>query len=135
DGGQEEEDEGAGGEDHPARTIGRRTAPLQPRTAGPPRPRLSPGMDDKHIAVIGQGYVGLPLALALAEAGREVIGVDASAARVRELRDGHSPIDDVGDARLAEGLKAGRYTVAGTDEADLASVSVLFVCVPTPLTD
>jgi UDP-N-acetyl-D-glucosamine dehydrogenase len=92
-------------------------------------------MDDTRIAVIGQGYVGLPLALALAEAGREVIGVDASAARVRELRDGHSPIDDVDDARLADGLNGGRYAVAGTDEADLTSVSVLFVCVPTPLTD
>ena len=92
-------------------------------------------MDDSRIAVIGQGYVGLPLALALAEAGREVVGVDASSARVRELRDGRSPIDDVSDARLGEALAAGRYTVAGTDEVELAGVDVLFVCVPTPLSD
>jgi UDP-N-acetyl-D-glucosamine dehydrogenase len=92
-------------------------------------------MDDTRIAVIGQGYVGLPLALALAEAGRDVVGVDASPARVRELRAGHSPIDDVDDARLAAALSGGHYTVEGTSEADLVAADVLFVCVPTPLTD
>jgi len=92
-------------------------------------------MDDKRIAVIGQGYVGLPLALGLAEAGRDVIGVDASPARVRELSEGHSPIDDVEDARLSAALASGRYRLAGADEADLAAVDVIFVCVPTPLND
>jgi UDP-N-acetyl-D-glucosamine dehydrogenase len=92
-------------------------------------------MDDSRIAVIGQGYVGLPLALALAEAGREVVGVDASAARVEELRAGHSPIDDVEDARLTAALAAGRYRVESNAEADLTAADVLFVCVPTPLTD
>src|SRR5438093_13160497 len=92
-------------------------------------------MDDSRIAVIGQGYVGLPLALALAEAGRDVAGVDASPARVRELRGGTSPIDDVDDARLSAGLAGGRYSVASTADADLAAADVIFVCVPTPLTD
>ena len=92
-------------------------------------------MDDTRIAVIGQGYVGLPLALALAEAGRDVVGVDASEARVEEVRAGRSPIDDVDDARLAAGLAGGRYSVTSTAEADLAAADVLFVCVPTPLSD
>jgi UDP-N-acetyl-D-glucosamine dehydrogenase len=92
-------------------------------------------MDDTRIAVIGQGYVGLPLALALVEAGRQVVGVDASPRRVQELGEGHSPIDDVSDARLADALAGGRFSVSGTDAADLAGVDVMFVCVPTPLTD
>ena len=92
-------------------------------------------MEDQRIAVMGQGYVGLPLALGLAEAGREVIGVDLSPARVQELAEGRSPIDDVEDARLAAALAAGHYKVVLTSEADLAAVDVIFVCVPTPLSE
>ncbi len=92
-------------------------------------------MDDTRIAVIGQGYVGLPLALALSEAGRAVVGIDASATRVIELRAGHSPIDDVEDARLTAALESGRYQLASTTESDLAAADAIFVCVPTPLTD
>ncbi len=92
-------------------------------------------MDDRRIAVIGLGYVGLPLALAFAEAGREVLGVDASAERVAELRAGRSPIDDIEDARLASAFASGHLEVVGSDDAGLAAVDVIFVCVPTPLTD
>ena len=92
-------------------------------------------MDDTRIAVIGQGYVGLPLAIALAEAGREVVGVDASPARVSELREGRSPIDDISDDRLVAALGSGRFSVVHADDADLATPDVLFVCVPTPLTE
>lgn len=92
-------------------------------------------MDDKRIAVIGLGYVGLPLALSLAEAGSDVMGVDISSKRVRELRDGHSPIDDVQDTRLLAALESGRLSLVETRKADLALADVVFVCVPTPLTD
>jgi UDP-N-acetyl-D-glucosamine dehydrogenase len=92
-------------------------------------------MDDQRIAIIGLGYVGLPLALAFAEAARDVVGVDASQARVRELRDGHSPIDDIEDARLSAALAGGHFEVLDSEAADLASVDVLFVCVPTPITE
>ncbi len=88
---------------------------------------------DSHVAIIGLGYVGLPLALAFSEAGLDVIGVDASARRVDELRAGRSPIDDIDDARLQRGLAAGFQIVAPADAA-LATVEAVFVCVPTPIT-
>jgi UDP-N-acetyl-D-glucosamine dehydrogenase len=91
-------------------------------------------MDDQRIAVIGLGYVGLPLAIAFAEAGRDVVGLDTSAARVADLGAGRSPIDDVDDARLAAALERGNLTVVASDAADLRAVDVVFVCVPTPLT-
>jgi UDP-N-acetyl-D-glucosamine dehydrogenase len=91
-------------------------------------------MDDQRIAVIGLGYVGLPLAIAFAEAGRDVTGVDASSARVSQLVRGSSPIDDVDDARLAAALAGGRFRVVHADDAVLAEVDVVFVCVPTPIT-
>ena len=92
-------------------------------------------MDDRRIAVIGLGYVGLPLAIAFAEAGRDVVGVDANRDRVAQLARGSSPIDDIEDARLAAALAGGRFSVVETEAARLADVDVVFVCVPTPLTD
>src|SRR5512146_2504872 len=92
-------------------------------------------MDDRRIAVIGLGYVGLPLALAFAEAGRDVDGVDASASRVIELRDGRSPIDDIDDARLRAALASGRFRVVDSASADIGAADVIFVCVPTPITE
>jgi len=92
-------------------------------------------MDDRRIAVIGLGYVGLPLAIAFAEAGRDVVGVDSSAKRVEQLARGSSPIDDIDDARLGAALASGRFRVQLAEEATLADVDVLFVCVPTPITE
>ncbi len=88
---------------------------------------------DRRLAVIGLGYVGLPLALAFREAGLDVVGVDASPRRVDELRAGTSPIDDIDDARLQAGLATG-FRIMGPDESDLAAVDAIFVCVPTPIT-
>ncbi|MBF6605452.1 MAG: nucleotide sugar dehydrogenase [Chloroflexi bacterium] len=86
-----------------------------------------------RVAIIGLGYVGLPLALAFLEAGHEVIGVDASGPRVEELQAGRSPIDDIDDARLGRGLADGFRIVTSAD-ADLAAADSIFVCVPTPIT-
>ena len=88
---------------------------------------------DRRVAVIGLGYVGLPLAISLVEAGLEVEGVDASPHRVTELRAGRSPVDDIPDERLGGALAAG-LRVSGTDAASLADADAIFVCVPTPLT-
>ena len=88
---------------------------------------------DRRIAVIGLGYVGLPLAISLVEAGLEVEGIDASAARVAELRAGRSPVDDISDERLRAALEAG-LRVSSPDGAAIAAADALFVCVPTPLT-
>jgi UDP-N-acetyl-D-glucosamine dehydrogenase len=88
---------------------------------------------DRRVSIIGLGYVGLPLAIAFAEAGLEVEGVDASPARVAELNARHSPIDDIPDQRLAAALDRG-LRVVGPDDARPRDVDALFVCVPTPIT-
>jgi UDP-N-acetyl-D-glucosamine dehydrogenase len=89
--------------------------------------------EDRRVAVIGLGYVGLPLAIAFTEAGLDVEGIDALAGRVAELCAGTSPIDDVSDERLRTALAAGMRVVepggARLDQAD-----AIFVCVPTPIT-
>jgi UDP-N-acetyl-D-glucosamine dehydrogenase len=83
------------------------------------------------IGIVGLGYVGLPLAVAFAEAGRDVVGVDVDHARVSILGQGRSPIEDVSDARLGAALNRLRFS---TRYADLAEAEAILVCVPTPLT-
>ena len=88
---------------------------------------------DQRIAVVGLGYVGLPLAIAFTESGLRVEGVDANARRVAELAAGRSPIDDITNDRLAAAL-AGGLSLAEPVDAHLADADVIFVCVPTPIT-
>lgn len=83
------------------------------------------------VVVVGQGYVGLPMALRAAEAGHKVTGLDLNEAMVANLNKGVSHIDDVSDADLARGLEQG-FT-ATTDAACIADADVVVVCVPTPL--
>ena len=92
--------------------------------------------EDVRVAIVGLGYVGLPLALAFTEAGCTVVGIDASAARVADLSAGRSPIDDIGDDRLRAAL-AGSLRIVSTDACgpDLAAADAVFVCVPTPIDD
>jgi len=84
------------------------------------------------ICVVGLGYVGLPLALAFAEAGFKVTGLDVNAARVDELNAGDSYIADVDGAALRQEVEAGRLR-ATTDAAAIADMDVVVICVPTPL--
>ena len=88
---------------------------------------------DQRVSIIGLGYVGLPLAIAFAEAGLQVEGVDAAPARVAELNARHSPIDDISDERLGAALDGNLRVVAPAD-ASPRDVDALFVCVPTPIT-
>lgn len=91
--------------------------------------------NDRSVGVIGLGYVGLPLALGYHEAGLKVIGVDASPNRVAELNSGHSPIDDIDNARLGRALQDGIRFIETTEaEGPLSEVDVIVVCVPTPIT-
>ena len=83
-----------------------------------------------NVGIIGLGYVGLPLAVAFAEAGHEVFGVDVSERVVEGLSAGRSVVEDVDDARLA-GLD-GRLR-ASTDVATVADCDAVLICVPTPL--
>ena len=88
---------------------------------------------DRRVAVIGLGYVGLPLAIAFAEAGLEVEGVDASPGRIAELKARMSPIDDVSDERLGAALDGGLRVVSPVDST-MSEADAIFVCVPTPIT-
>jgi UDP-N-acetyl-D-glucosamine dehydrogenase len=84
------------------------------------------------ICVVGQGYVGLPLALSFAEYGYKVFGLDNSIEKVKKITLGQSPVEDIDNARLSKAIKMGSYT-ATTDYALLKGVNVFIVCVPTPL--
>jgi UDP-N-acetyl-D-glucosamine dehydrogenase len=84
-----------------------------------------------RIAVIGCGYVGLPLAVRLAECGFSVVGIDVDQQRVRTLREGISPIMDVSHERLSEQIRSGALSASG-DFDKLRETDVIFVTVPTP---
>jgi UDP-N-acetyl-D-glucosamine dehydrogenase len=86
-----------------------------------------------RVAVVGLGYVGLPLALAVAETGFSVLGVDVDEDRVNSIRSGRSYIDDVDAHRLATLVRSGQLTATARYE-ELAEAEVLLICVPTPLT-
>ncbi|MEM8578800.1 MAG: nucleotide sugar dehydrogenase [Pseudomonadota bacterium] len=83
-----------------------------------------------RIAVLGLGYVGLPLALGLARAGFDVLGLDVDAGLVAALRDGRDPNGEVADASLSG--TAARFSA---DPGDLAGCAVFIIAVPTPITD
>lgn len=88
-------------------------------------------MENATFAVIGLGYVGLPLANAATRAGLVGVGLDRSAAIVTGLNNGRSHVDDISDAEVAAMNAAGFR--ASTDEADLDGASTIVICVPTPL--
>jgi nucleotide sugar dehydrogenase len=81
--------------------------------------------------VLGQGYVGLPLAQALTEVGDEVFGFDVNEKLVAELNSAKSRIDDISDEALAVMISAGYK--ATTNPADIAKADNIVICVPTPL--
>jgi UDP-N-acetyl-D-glucosamine dehydrogenase len=87
---------------------------------------------EQTLAIIGQGYVGLPLAMAAVDAGWSVIGVDNFEAKVAQINSGSSPIEDISDAQLQAALSRGAYT-ATTDFSVVSKASVITICVPTPL--
>lgn len=85
-----------------------------------------------QVAVIGQGYVGLPLALGFAAKGFKTFGVDNNAERVKKLLDGKSFITDVSDAEISSPLKKGKF-VPTTDFSKVSECRVVILCVPTPI--
>ena len=85
-----------------------------------------------RVGVVGMGYVGLPLAVAFAEVGFEVVGVDVDERKVACLRRGESYIEDVPSAVLAP-LVASGHLRASADYGALAAVDAISICVPTPL--
>ena len=83
------------------------------------------------VSVVGQGYVGLPLALAAAGAGHNVVGIDSNASLVATLSSGKSPIGDIADRSITSVLGSS-YSVA-SDFTAVADSEVVVICVPTPL--
>jgi UDP-N-acetyl-D-glucosamine dehydrogenase len=84
------------------------------------------------VGVVGLGYVGLPLAVVLGEAGYNVIGIDNEADKLEAISRGESYIGDVPKERLSKLVKKGKLTVS-SDYASLATADGVSICVPTPL--
>ena len=99
------------------------------------RTELRRKIDDQSaiVGVIGLGYVGLPLALALTERGFRVVGFDVDAAKVRSLSAGRSPIRHLDGGRVESAVRSAKFR-ATHDFARLREADVIVVCVPTPLT-
>jgi UDP-N-acetyl-D-glucosamine dehydrogenase len=87
---------------------------------------------EAHVAVIGLGYVGLPLAVVMAEAGFHVTGIDVDPHKITALNSGTSYIEDVASSSLLELIRRGQFT-ATTDFAALSDCDAVSICVPTPL--
>lgn len=88
--------------------------------------------ETEQIAVVGLGYVGLPLSLQFARSGVRVIGLDIDQAKVVTLQAGRSYIKHIADEAIAEQVKSGRFSSA-TDFSRVRAVSAVVICVPTPL--
>jgi UDP-N-acetyl-D-glucosamine dehydrogenase len=84
------------------------------------------------VVVFGQGYVGLPLALAAVKSGFRVTGLDNNTERVFQITEGISPVEDITNEQLSTALKSGNFRVT-TDPTFDSDVKVICICVPTPL--
>jgi UDP-N-acetyl-D-glucosamine dehydrogenase len=86
-----------------------------------------------EIGIVGLGYVGLPLALAFAEAGFSVTGIDSDKTRVGKITRGISYLLDIESPRLKKAVASGRLKATVSSSA-LRRVDTIIICVPTPLT-
>src|SRR5262245_14216773 len=84
------------------------------------------------IVIVGQGYVGLPLAVAAARAGHSVVGYDVDDTRIKQLVAGESYVEDITNETVQQITASGAYR-ASADEADLQDFDVVVITVPTPL--
>jgi UDP-N-acetyl-D-glucosamine dehydrogenase len=87
---------------------------------------------EAQVAIVGLGYVGLPLAVEFAEVGFRVIGLDISAAKVDALNRGESYIPDIQTETINRLVRDGRLR-ATTNYTDLREADAISICVPTPL--
>lgn len=86
----------------------------------------------KNLTVVGQGYVGLPIAMAAADSGFRVLGLDVDSKKIALLRSGRSHVGDISDQTVSDHLKSGMYR-ASTDRAEAEGFNVAVITVPTPL--
>jgi UDP-N-acetyl-D-glucosamine dehydrogenase len=85
-----------------------------------------------RVVVVGQGYVGLPLAVRAVEQGFDVVGLDVDEERIKRIASGSSPVEDITDERLGAALATDRYRPS-CDASDAADFDVAVISVPTPL--
>lgn len=88
--------------------------------------------EQEKVVIVGQGYVGLPVAMRAVEVGYDVVGVDIDKRRVDELLAGRSYVDDIDEETLHAALTSGRY-LATTNYRDAADFDIAVISVPTPL--
>ncbi len=91
-------------------------------------------IEETTVAVMGQGYVGLPVAMRAVDVGFTVIGFDVDTTKVSGLNAGISHVEDISDATLCTAIDSGRY-VASTDPMELEGFDIAVISVPTPLHD
>jgi len=106
--------------------------PAQPLWSAPPRRRLSPFAGMSTVAIVGAGYVGVPLAETFGRVGHSIVLIDVQPDRVDMLNRGESYVEDVSDDALSELLAAGRLK-ATLDYDDLRPADAILIALPTPL--
>jgi UDP-N-acetyl-D-glucosamine dehydrogenase len=85
-----------------------------------------------RVSIIGQGYVGLPLAIAVAQAGHDVVGIDLDQILIERLKAGESPIVDLTNNQITSAIRTGCYSLANNFRA-VETSDIVVICVPTPL--
>jgi UDP-N-acetyl-D-glucosamine dehydrogenase len=98
----------------------------------PPAQLRQAGANGMNIAIIGLGYVGLPLCLQFARSGVRVLGLDIDAKKVSALNAGRSYIRHIAADEIKKLVRAGKFS-ASTDFAKIKNVEAVLICVPTPL--
>ena len=88
----------------------------------------------QKVVIIGQGYVGLPLAMRCVEVGYKVFGYDTDDSKIVALKDGVSPIDDVTNDQVTSALSSTSYIPTSAQD-DLKDFDIAVITVPTPLRD
>jgi UDP-N-acetyl-D-glucosamine dehydrogenase len=87
---------------------------------------------EQKVVIIGQGYVGLPVAMRAVEVGFDVVGIDADPRKITALNAGESYVEDIPSTQLQAAIESGRF-VASLDAAACSGFSVAVIAVPTPL--
>ena len=83
-----------------------------------------------QISIIGQGYVGLPLAIAASKVGFNVNGIDTDQIKISDLNKGISPIEDISNSEMKSAITSGNYKASSETYID-PSIEIICICVPT----
>ena len=89
-------------------------------------------MVEYKISVIGQGYVGLPLAISASSSGFLVTGIDTDSEKIAKIKSGESPVEDISNTQINTALVSKKYTAIDLPQID-PSTEIICICVPTPL--